>query len=46
MQWWSAALIAGAIAALVAALVSLPLKSPGDALLNVATVGVGDTLAE
>jgi hypothetical protein len=39
MQWWSASLIAGAIAALAAALVSLPLKSPDDGLLNTGTVG-------
>lgn len=41
MKWWSAGLIAGAIAAFVASLVSLPLKSPDDAVLNTATVGVG-----
>lgn len=41
MKWWSAGLIAGAIAAVVAFLVSLPLKSPDDAVLNTATVGVG-----
>ena len=41
MKWWSAGLIAGAIAAIVASLISLPLESPDDAVLNTATVGVG-----
>ena len=34
-------LIAGSIAAMVATLVSLPLRSPSDAILNSATVAVG-----
>ena len=44
MKWWSAGLIAGATAAIVASLISLPLKSPDDAVLNTATVGVGALL--
>ena len=36
-----AAMIAGSIAAIVDALVSLPLRSPDDALFNSATVVVG-----
>jgi len=40
MSKWFAGIIPGAIAAIVAALVSLPLESPDDALLNSATVAV------
>ena len=38
-------IIAGSISAIVAALVSLPLRSPDDILLNSATVAVGATIA-
>ena len=41
----TAAMIAGSISAVVAALVSLPLRSPDDILLNSATVVAGALLA-
>ena len=41
----TASIVAGSIAAVVAALVSLPLRSPDDILLNSATVVIGALLA-
>lgn len=40
----NAGITAGAISAIIAVLVSLPLKSPDDALLNSATVGIASLL--
>jgi polyisoprenoid-binding protein YceI len=45
MTKWLVGIIPAAIAAIVAALVSLPLKSPDDAILNSGTVTIGALMA-
>ena len=45
MTKWLVGIIPAAIAAIVAALVSLPLKSPDDAILNSGTVTIGALIA-
>jgi polyisoprenoid-binding protein YceI len=45
MSKWVVGLISGGIAAIVAALVSLPLESPDDAVLNSGTVTIGALIA-
>jgi hypothetical protein len=45
MTKWLVGIIPAAIATIVAALVSLPLKSPDDAILNSGTVTTGGLIA-